>query len=417
MPRKLQDALVSALAVGFGLLIAVTPVLAADRVKDLHYFDINDGQFPEAGLIFDAGGNLYGTTTNGGKLDNCDNGDTMGCGVVFQLVSQAHGKWTEKVLYRFKGERDGIEPVAGVIFDTDGNLYGTTPGGGVYQSGTAFELTPTANGEWAHRILYSFGGSDGSIPMAGLVFDSAGNLYGTAGYGGSHGAGSVYRLAPGANGHWVLSTLHSFNSDDGAHPVSALVFDAVGNLYGTTMYGGTYGQGTVFQLTPGADDKWMEKVLHSFKGGRDPGMPAAGMAIDKTGNLYGTTTSNGAAFELSPRANGSWSYTVLHEFDSLESGYPPSGVLILDAAGNLYGTTEYGGTSCGQVGCGTVFELRPKPGGGWREVVLVSLGGDAYPQSGVIFDASGNLYGTSRQGSNGKNCIGYGCGSVWEVRP
>jgi hypothetical protein len=359
----------------------------------LHSFDWtkNDGGTSYGSLILDNSGNLYGTTNIGGT-GGCDNTYTLGCGIVFELTPGAHGQWTENILHNFDNVgTDGLYPYAGLISDKAENLYGTTTGGGSNQSGTVFELVKGSNGQWTEKVLYSFkGGTDGLGPYGGLIFDKAGNLYGTTSYYGAYGGGTVFELVRGSNGQWTEKVLHSFNYNDkdGYDSVAGLTFDKAGNLYGTTQYGGTgqcmgsgrvVGCGTVFELKPGAHGKWTEKVLHSFQAnGKDGWYPYAGLILDKAGNLYGTTFWGGAysstcndygcgtAFELIRGANGRWTEKVLHSFSRLSKvragGFEPYGGLIFDKSGNLYGTTGYGGTSgvaAPEEGLGTVFELTP----------------------------------------------------------
>ena len=381
----------------------------------LHNFNFNgaDGYNPYAGLTFDAAGNLYGTTVGGG---------TYNYGTVFELTPQAGGGWTETVLYSFGNGTDGQNPYAGLIFDKNGNLYGTTVGGGTYTYGTVFELTPQAGGGWTEKVLYSFGnGTDGHNP-GGLIMDAAGNLYGTTNRGGTYGAGTVFELTPQAGGGWTETVLYSFgNGTDGADPLGGLIFDAAGDLYGTTSRGGTYGGGMVFELTPQAGGGWKEKVLHGFGNGPDGAGPLAGVIFDATGNLYGTTYEAGAyaqgtVFELTlglTRHVGlDWTETVLHDFSlNGPDGAFPYGSLIFDAAGNLYGTTYEAGASS----VGAVFELTPEAGGGWTETVLHNFnfnGADGQnPYAGLTLDAAGNLYGTTVVGGT------YNYGTVFELTP
>jgi uncharacterized repeat protein (TIGR03803 family) len=238
-------------------------------------------------------------------------------------MPQAGGFWTEKVLHNFSNTGpDGAEPVAGVIFDSAGNLYGTTLYGGVNRThggyvGVVFELTPSGGG-WIEKILYSFAQSkyDAAGPWGSLIFDSAGNLYGTTTSGGRYfGDGTVFELSPQAGGSWTETILHSFSDAerDGYHPYCNLIFDSAGNLYGTTSQGGAYGQGsgfvggTVFELTPGSGGNWTERILHSFGNESDGSEPLAGLIFDAAGNLYGTTEfggggvglGTGIAFEIS----------------------------------------------------------------------------------------------------------------------
>jgi uncharacterized repeat protein (TIGR03803 family) len=387
---------------------------AASKYKTLYRFTGGtDGNRPEAGLILDRAGNLYGTTETGGAND-CDG---HGCGTVFRLTPHKGGTWTEEVLYSF-GFEDAWDPeYASLIFDASENLYGVTSEGGVYRSGTVFMLS---NGSWSETILHSFDFSnDGSDPAGALIFDQAGNLYGTTyqGPGCNEGCGIVFELTPGGGGNWTETVLHSFgpNGNDGLFPVAGLVLDATEKLYGTTQEGGTYGQGTVYQLTPKQDGAWAEHVIHSFNGA-DGSQPWAGsLILDGAGNLYGTTLlggrySSGTVFELTPNADGSWKESVLHSFQrNGKDGAEPFSALIFDNAGNLFGTTAGGGTS----GYGTVFELSPRTNGSWKETVLHSFRDrpGAQPYGGLIFDEQGNLYGTT----SGDDSATFG--SVFEIAP
>ncbi len=329
------------------------------------------------------------------------------------------GIWTEKVLHTFGHGTDGAAPYAGLIFDAAGNLYSTTWQGGTYDYGTVFELTPTGGGGWTENVLHSFNhnGTDGYSPIPGLIFDAAGNLFGTTSAGGSYNCGlyvcgTVFELTSGG----TETVLHSFNGTGGAFPIAGLIFDAAGNLYSTTEYGGDYDYGTVFELTSGG----AETVLHSFNNnGTDGYEPSAGLIFDAAGNLYGTTSEGGlygygTVFELTPTGGGSWTEHVLHSFNNNGTdGYEPSAGLIFDAAGNLYGTTSEGGTYCEPDGCGAVFELSLGRGG-WTETVLYSFSGGtdgAVPWAGLIFDAAGNLYGTTAEGGT------YAYGTVFQLTP
>ena len=295
------------------------------------------------------------------------------------------------------------------------------------------------------RLLHSFCrvGScpDGLGPGASLIFDSSGNLYGVASGGGAYGYGAVFQLTPGDDGKWTEKILHSFNLTNGAFPIGGLIFDPVGNLYGTTFEGGAfytcedyaYGCGTVFQLTPGADGKWSEKVLHSFKAqGKDGYWPFdAGVIIDAAGNLYGTTSGGGAhplcgggtgcgtVFRLTRSADGEWKENVLYSFSG-KDGNAPYSSLILDGTGNLYGTTYQGGgvysSSCYMNSCGVVFELTRGKDGEWTENVLHRFNGNdgSQPRGGLIFDVAGNLYGTTSDGG-AYSCGGSGCGTAFQL--
>ena len=251
--KRLSIGLRTALVI-FTVTLLVTSGWAATNwmEKVLHSFNNNgtDGYEPYFGsLIFDAAGKLYGTTTTGG---------TSGDGTVFELTPTGGGGWTEQVLYSFGNTPDGAYANAVPIFDAAGNLYGTTSEGGTNRDGTVFELMPAGGGSWTETLLHSFNnnGTDGFLPNAGLIFDAAGNLYGTTYYGGAgggcqpNGCGTVVELTPTAGGGWTEQVLFSFNGTDGAIPVAGLIFDATGKVYGTTTEGGTLNAGTVFELTP-----------------------------------------------------------------------------------------------------------------------------------------------------------------------
>ena len=387
-----------------GLTLILRSSAWATEHKTLHKFKQTGvgGYSPNGGLIFDAAGNLFGTTEYGGA---------HGYGTVFELTPNGDGSWTESVLHSFNYS-DGEVPFAGLIFDAAGNLYGTTAGGGAYDAGTVFQLTPNGDGSWTESVLHSFNGKDGRQPLSSLIFDAGGNLYGATYSGGAFGDGTVFQLTPNGDGSWTESVLHSFNGGDGREPLSSLIFDAVGNLYGTTYTGGAYGWGTVFKLTPNGDGSWTESVLHSFNH-RDGAFPYSSLTFDAAGNLYGTTASGGyfgvgTVFKLKPNGDGSWTESRLHSFN-VTDGYAPVAGLIFDAAGNLYGTTQYGGT----YNYGVVFRLRPKPAGGWRYRVLHEFQDhpSANPQAGLVLDQAGDLYGTTY--GDGTTTFG----SVFEITP
>jgi len=347
------------------IITAVTLILAsgaaASTFKVLHVF--NWAKTPEGNLAMDSAGNLYGTTSAGGAY---------GYGVVYQLAHNADGTWKANILHSFTGQ-DGANPMAGVILDPAGNLYGTTSGGGPNINGFAgyggvvYRLAPNPNGSWKVSVLHSFTGADGAWPAGGLTLDAAGNLYGTTTAGGLPcigvcGGGVVFKLKPNSDGSWTESVLHSFDygTSDGSAPRGELTFDAAGNLYGTTSWGGYYpgygNGGIVYKLAPNPDGTWTESPLYNFKGGTDGASPDSSLVFDAAGNLYGTTSGGGCdgfgvVFKLSRTSSG-WHETLLHTF----SGYGayPLGSLIMDAAGNLYGTA-----SSGSNNGGLVFEITP----------------------------------------------------------
>jgi uncharacterized repeat protein (TIGR03803 family) len=388
----------------------------------------SDGQYPLSSLVFDAVGNLYGTTGSGGT-STC-NGNKGGCGTVFKLAPNSHSGWTESVIYKFKGGSDGDFPHAGLTLDSAGNLYGTTQDGGTGQStncalgtcGTVFRLAPGPHGSWKESILYDFSGNgDGCYPYAGVILDSAGSLYGTAWRGGSSGAGTVYKLTSSA-GSWTLSVLYSFTGRSGGYlPYSGLIFDKAGNLYGTAGLGGSCagGCGVVYELVSNGNGSFTENVIHTFVGGAGDGAgPTAGLIFDQAGNLYGTTGgggksqgSVGVVFELSPGSGGQWTETIVHAFAGNIDGAKPrlGGALVIDQANNLYGTTSAGGT----VNVGTAFELSPATGGQWTKSTIYSFPSTdgLNPNGKLVEDASGNFYGTTYSGGT------YGFGEVFKLAP
>jgi uncharacterized repeat protein (TIGR03803 family) len=431
--KKLFVALTVALAV-FTLTTLMTGTRAAAQTETVLYgFNSNGvgGDYP-SGVVFDTAGNLYGTTVYGGSglcplLDG-------GCGTVWELSPNGSGGWTKKTLHNFtKNGKDGFFPTTGLIFDKAGNLYGTTQQGGTHHYGTVYELTPHANGNWTEKILHEFNynGTDGAYPEAGVVFDTKGNLYGTT-YGGGIiscfpfflGCGTVFELSPATEGRWTETILHNFanNGTDGYLPSrGALILDGAGDLYGTTSSGGTDNYGTAYELTPTGSGNWTETVLHSFSSGTGDGsFPQGSLTLDGSGNLYGTTVDGGVygagtVFELTPGGGGSWTETILHSFDPTINGTDgsvPSSDLILDSAGNIYGTA-----GAGLYSLGVVFELSPAAGGTWTEAILHNFqqtfpGSDGYtPGPMLVFDASGNLYGTTIYGGAEAG------GTVFELTP
>ena len=401
----------------FVLSMIAAQAAPAQTYNVLHTFRGPDGAVPFAGVTMDGTGNLYGTTTAGGN----------GYGTVFKLAHEGSA-WILTKLYAFTGGRDGSTPYARVIFGPDGTLYGTTiaGGGGTCDGGcgTVFNLRPSpvvcksVACPWIETVLYRFtGGSDGGVPLFGdLVFDHAGNLYGTTSAGGNtsgncapSGCGVVFELTP-AHGSWTETVLHSFSLDgrDGGYPASGLIFDNSGNLYGTTVFGGTNFSGAVYQLTHSGPG-WVENTLYSF--GTEGDEPFGGLVVDRSGNLYGATAlggsgESGTIFELTP-SRGNWTFTLLHTFAADGVGGPENS-LTMDSAGNLYGTAITDGLFL----VGSVFKLIPGSGG-WTYVDLHDFdsGGGEFPSGAVILDSGGNLYSTTENGGSG------GAGVVWEITP
>jgi uncharacterized repeat protein (TIGR03803 family) len=298
----------------------------------------------------------------------------------------AHAQ-TESVLYNFSGGSDGADPNASLISDGNGNFYGTTTDGGEYGAGTVFELSPNG-GSLDETVLYSFSGPDGSNPSANLIFDSAGNLYGTAQTGGTKDGGVAFELTP-VGKHWKITILYNFPSNvNGSLPNTGLVMDSAGNLYGTTAGNNTQHDGTVFQLIPNGN-KPTKKVIYTYP---RVGPNYAGLTIDAAGNLFGVQNQE-KVFELSPNGD-TWTATVIHGFTAASDIY---GTPVLDPAGNIYGTTQGGGAH----GFGSVYKLTLGMNGKWTEKVLYSFEGGSdgnAPRAGVTLDAAGNVYGTTSLG-------------------
>ena len=371
---------------------------AATNETVLHSFvGGSDGSYPVAGLIADAAGNMYGTSRFGGANSS---------GTVFKLTPSGN-TWSETVIYSFAGGNDGSSPAAALIMDKAGNLYGTTRLGGSANAGTVFELSPSGS-SWTESVLYTFtGGTDGGSPQGALTLRN-GALFGTTPEGGALGNGAVYRLRK-VNGKWEENVLYSFagGSGDGAYPYGAVIFDKAGNLYGTAESGGPNQAGAVFELQH-SGSVWKESVLYFFTGNLDGGTLDAGVIFDPAGNLYGTTASGGKSsvgtvFEL-VSANGTWTEQVLYNFTGGQDGGFPSAGLVMDKNGNLFSTTYSGGTSSS----GTVFQLTPSAGG-WTETVLYSFSGGndgGFPLAGLLL-RKGHLFGTTVEGGTSQSGVAF----------
>jgi uncharacterized repeat protein (TIGR03803 family) len=392
------------------------PCLVAQTELVLHDFTSKQGASPLLGLIFDSSGNLYGVASDEGASRS---------GAVFKL-SPSGGTWTETTLHSFNGTTDGGTPAATLIMDKSGNLYGTNKLGGSHNAGVVYELTKSKSGTWSEKVLYNFGATakDAEYPTGNLAFDASGNLYGTTEGGGAFGNGTIvtggtaFKLTPPkGTGSWTETVIHSFgHGTDGNSPRANLILDSSGNLYGTTMFGGSFSSGTVFELLPQAHGGWKETILYAFQGGEDGSGPAAGVVFDQVGNLYGTTVGGGlirggTVYELSPQA-GVWVENQLAYFEVGFGSprYPYSG-LSFDSAGNLYGTTLKGGyASSGQ---GTIFKLMPQSDGTWffSNVFTFTSSGTAPGIGSLVSDSSGNLYGGLQFGGANNE------GVIFEIMP
>lgn len=421
------------LMLAFTLAIAL-PMFAANSPKGATIYTFaggNDGSNPIAPLISDAQGDLYGTTQAGGGGTPCG-GSTIGCGTVFELIapSSPSGVWKEKILYVFTGQADGEYPIGGLIFDSLGNLYGTTQSGGDLGStmcgtpvgggcGVVFELSPPSDaGSWIESVLYAFeGGSDGAFPETALTFDTSGNLFGTTVGGGSVSGsanlGTIFELSPVAGGTWTESIIYSFTgTSDGYNPTSPLVLDGFGNFYGATS-------STVYQLVPPSNGgAWILNTINVFD--NKYAIENGWLLFDHSGNLFTTMSytgekGNGLAFELTPpQSGGSWIETILWTFAGGGDAHPDG--FVEDSSGNFYGTTQ-GNT---REACGIIFKLSDSTTG-WSQTVLHSFSDMQFsqgcvPQAPIVYGKWNALYGTTSQGGNKKSC-GLGCGTVFGFLP
>jgi uncharacterized repeat protein (TIGR03803 family) len=431
-----------ALVAAFAATAFAAPAHSA-TLRTLHSFcsasGCTDGLEPNAGLTADASGNLYGTTAEGGK---------RGDGVAYKLTHARNG-FKFEVIHTFCNEKackDGNQPLAGLIADNNGNLYGTTAAGAA-GSGVVFELSPKPDSRrYSLKVLYTFcpvaGCADGAAPAArltysgaatGALYDGVSPLYGTTTAGGAGNMGTAFRLAP-HNNRWRLTVMHDFCAKpkcaDGATPRTPLTIDGSGTLFGTTAAGGKAQDGTVFELVPNArQTKWAERVLYSFcsaSGCTDGRDPVGHLIEDATGDLFGTSLTGGTScpketcgvvFRVDPAVP---SYATRYDFCSLSDctdGSGPQGELAMDSSGNLYGTTTQGGGNDidqSGVGGGTIFQLDGTILQTLHSFCALSACADGeYPQDGVLRDANGNLFGTTLRGGTGTNSGG----TVFELLP
>ena len=322
--------------------------------------------------------------------------------VAFALRAPRAQGQTEKIIYSFTGGTDGAPPLGGLAIDASGNLYGVTDTGGTDSAGTVFELSPGNGGSWTRTVLYSFSYTSGNvwIPASNLVFDAKGNLYGIASLGGVYDAGGIFELSPGSNGTWTEKVIYNFmGGTDVVSFESNLAIDSAGNLYGyrqsvispdMTSYGG------VFEIQANANGTWTENVLHTFSGGSDGSAPYGGqLTLDSAGNVYGVAFNGvrdfGLVFELVRGSKGSWSEKVLHAFTGAADGSVVApGALVIDASGDIFGISLW-----------NAFELIPDSNGVWTEKILHTFNGGSdgtYPEWGLIASGSGTLYGATSKG-------------------
>jgi uncharacterized repeat protein (TIGR03803 family) len=396
------------------ILMLATSSQAGSQFRVLHSFHCDpNGCGPTGGLVFDTAGKLYGTTGGGGDAE----------ATIFRLSPTSDGRWSYSLLYTLTiSQGSAVEP--SLTLDSAGNLYGTSINGGAHDFGSVFELSPdpTTSEFWTLTVLHSFDPfvNDGSAPWDKVILDKLGDVFGTTRDMGANGGGIVFRLTPGTRGKWTESILHDFpaTAHDGGQSYAELIEDGTGNLYGTTSGGGTRnGDGTVFELTRTASG-WKETLLHSFQG-PDGSAPITGLVFDAKGNLYGTTQEGGAhsegtVFQLTPLGDGRWTHTILYDFPDFQNGAGPVSTLAFDKAGNLYGTAAGGIETC-SGGCGVVYKLAPGSKDKWTYSVLhrfTDKGDGAEPNGAVIFDKTGkHLYGTAIFGGT------YNQGVVYEITP
>jgi uncharacterized repeat protein (TIGR03803 family) len=426
------------------LVCTLTAAGSAQTFSVLHNFELTDGQNPEGVLAKDAAGNLYGTTLFGGEVTQ----ESIGYGVIFKLA-KGSGSWKESVLYEFADGADGSNPETGLIAGPGGSGFGAASFGGIFTGGfcpdggcgTVYEMG--RDGKFS--VVYGFTGApDGQQPFSALLKAANGTIYGTTEYGGtldcpfnSAGCGTVYEVDASGTEKVIYSFLGPNNGLDGANPFSAVVEDAAGNLYGSTVFGGTVnnnlcspdaGCGTIFELSPNSNGTWTETVLYRFQGGADGSYPAVSFFNASDGSIYGTTPNGGnvscgaggcgTIFKLS-LSNGNWVKTVLYQFSG-SNGDEPISPLARDSAGNLYGVTANGGNcTYYTLGCGVVFRLSSAG----KETVLHEFTGNdgLFPAGSVLLDeAVGALYGTTTQGGDIANCslnhYYTGCGVVYEIK-
>jgi hypothetical protein len=418
-----------------------------------------DGATPATTLIADSAGNYYGTTFSGGSYS----GQTCafyGCGIVFELSPNTSGGWSEAVLYPFTGGADGANPAAGLVFDSEGNLYGTTSAGGLVTSGcnnsgcgTVFEISPSSSGFWTETTLYKFkGGNDGWYSEAPVTFDAAGNLYGTTSTGGPGkdctsglGCGEVFKLTPNGAGGWNYSVVHFFsNGKDGGRPYSGVVVDNAGNIFTSASQGGSTtncgpGCGTVDEFSPSGTGYTL-RVLHAFTGIQDGWFPQGGLALDDSGKIYAPVQEGGhktgvcqsvggcgVVLQLTPNGSGGYTPSIAHSFTGAADGYGPTSDLTVTSSGVLYGAA-YGAPSGAPLNCfgpcGFVYKLTPSGTGTWSESVVYAFtggtdgGGPAW-FNGVIVDSSGHIFGAVQEFGLAGGCssFGNGCGVAYEITP
>jgi uncharacterized repeat protein (TIGR03803 family) len=381
------------LVVCAAIVLLASAAWAANTTKLIYSFAGDaDGEYTDTELVMDGAGNLYGTSVQGG---------TYSSGTVFQVTPEG----VHTVLYNFTGGADGGEPYKGVTLDSEGNLYGTavTGGGGSCEGGcgVVFKLT-NSGGVWTQTVIHAFTGADGSGPGSPVSIDKHGNVFGTTPTGGKYGVGVIYLLQPlGSN--WNFRVVHAFTggADGAGGSASRLLMDGLGNLYGVCTVGGVNGLGTVYEVSL-VNGQVKFSTLYAFKLPPDGALPYSGLIFDRLGNLYGTTYYAGAngfgtVYKLT-RGNGIWTESVLYSFQGGTDGANPISSLVADTSGSLYGTTSAEGAACG---CGTIFKITRGSSGNWTERPVYRFpgapnAGTSY--NGMVSDGAGHFYGATVNG-------------------
>jgi uncharacterized repeat protein (TIGR03803 family) len=394
--------------------IFLSAVSAHAGEKVIFRFNENQGFNPNTGLISDSAGNFYGTA-NGG-IGNCSS--------VYELSPGSNNTYAETILYTFQNcDRSGLYPIGALSVDKSGNLYGAEYGFSAADgSGLVFELTKQTNGTFTYSVLHNFGGNEGG-PFGDFAWDSAGNIYGATSHDSTTFNGEVFELSPQPNGTWKETVLYQFPAPNGVgSPSGSVVLDSKGNLYGATYTGlggsGYTSRGAVYELVPQSSGPWKLILLYNFPLGIGSEYPDSRLTFDARGNLYGSAqgAKYGSVFELSLNSGGAWTETTIHTFTAGKDGAnPDGGTLVFDSTGNLWGTTPTGGIGCNRTLCGVVYKLSPQSGGTWTEIIVhpfESASDGSEPDAGLLLDTSGNLYGTTYHGGSR-----YGYGTVYEITP
>jgi uncharacterized repeat protein (TIGR03803 family) len=407
------------------IVLGLAASAAAQTEATIYNFGPTPPTNPYTGVTLDSSGNLYGVSYYGQTA---------------YKLSRSGNEWQATTLYTFTAGDSGLYPSSPPVFDFDGNLYGVAAGGGAHNQGVVYKLTPTSQGPWQETVLYSFtGGKDGAGPAYNVIFDKAGNLYGTTSYGGSYannficqtdyqGCGTIFELSPTRNGQWNFHLLYTFTDHFNDFGPAFLAFDSAADLYASSSGGpsGFEGQsspGSILKFTPSSSGQWTPSVIYDFANydGGEPG----NIVFDSAGNIYGPAFRDGTpncetgigaegcgeVFKLSRGSGGKYTLTVLYAFSGYSDGAFPEGLVLLH--GNLYGDTFQGGSAWEQDGNGVIFELSPNSDGTFTETTVFTFQGSdgSWPESIPVVDSAGNLYGTTVYG--GAN----GAGVAWEYTP